>query len=69
MRIPALFPHFFAMMGIMLSSSLQASGSLGRPAKQAGKPAKMVIVACMRKLLTIMNAMAKNNAQWNPKIA
>ncbi|MCR4379415.1 MAG: IS110 family transposase, partial [Rhodospirillales bacterium] len=30
--------------------------------KQAGKPAKVVIVACMRKLLTIMNAMVKNNA-------
>jgi transposase len=36
---------------------------------QAGKPAKVVIVACMRKLLTIMNAMLKNNAPWNPKIA
>jgi transposase len=30
--------------------------------KQVGKPAKVVIVACMRKLLTIMNAMTKNNA-------
>lgn len=37
--------------------------------KQDGKPAKVVIVACMRKLLTIMNAMIKNNAQWNPKTA
>lgn len=37
--------------------------------KQAGKPAKVVIVACMRKLLTIMNAMVKNNAQWAPKTA
>ena len=36
---------------------------------QAGKPAKVVIVACMRKLLTIMNTMVKNNAPWNPKIA
>ncbi len=36
--------------------------------KQAGKPAKVVIVACMRKLLTIMNTMVKNNAPWNPKI-
>lgn len=35
--------------------------------KQAGKPAKVVIVACMRKLLTIMNAMLKNNASWNPQ--
>jgi hypothetical protein len=28
-----------------------------------------VIVACMRKLLTIMNAMLKNNARWEQKIA
>lgn len=35
--------------------------------KKAGKPAKVVIVACMRKLLTIMNVMIKNNAPWNPK--
>lgn len=37
--------------------------------KQAGKPAKVVIVASMRKLLTIMNAMIKSNSPWNPKIA
>lgn len=37
--------------------------------KQTGKPAKVVIVACMRKLLTIMNTMIKNNTPWNPKIA
>lgn len=37
--------------------------------KRAGKPAKVVIVACMRKLLTIMNAMIKNNTPWTPKIA
>jgi len=37
--------------------------------KQAGKPPKVVIVACMRKLLTIMNAMLKNNSPWNPTIA
>jgi transposase len=37
--------------------------------KQAGKPTKVVIVACMRKLLTIMNAMVKNNIQWTSKIA
>lgn len=35
--------------------------------KKAGKPPKVVIVACMRKLLTIMNAMLKNNTPWNPQ--
>jgi transposase len=37
--------------------------------KKAGKPPKVVIVACMRKLLIIMNSMLKNNTPWNPKIA
>jgi transposase len=37
--------------------------------KKSGKPPKVVIVACMRKLITIMNAMLKNNAPWNPKFA
>lgn len=37
--------------------------------KNAGKPPKVVIVACMRKLLTIMNSMLKNNTSWNPKTA
>ncbi|MDD2915551.1 MAG: IS110 family transposase [Gallionella sp.] len=37
--------------------------------KKAGKPPKVVIVACMRKLLTIMNTMLKNNTPWNPKNA
>ena len=37
--------------------------------RQAGKPPGVVIVACMRKLLTIMNAMLRNNAPWNPRTA
>ncbi|MDR1350869.1 MAG: IS110 family transposase, partial [Zoogloeaceae bacterium] len=37
--------------------------------KQTGKPPKVVIVACRRKSLTIMNAMLKNNTPRNPKIA
>jgi transposase len=31
-----------------------------------GKPAKVVIVACMRKLLTILNAMVRAGMAWNP---
>ena len=34
--------------------------------KAAGKPPKVVIVACMRKLLTIMNAIIKTNTPWKP---
>jgi len=32
----------------------------------AGKPFKVAMVACMRKLLTILNAMLKNNQPWQP---
>jgi transposase len=31
----------------------------------AGKPKKVAIVACMRKLLTILNAMLRDRAPWN----
>lgn len=33
--------------------------------KQAGKPAKVALTACMRKLLTILNTMLRNNQSWN----
>jgi transposase len=35
----------------------------------AGKPFKVVMTACMRKLLVILNAMVKNNQTWSPKCA
>lgn len=34
-----------------------------------GKPHKVAIVACMHKMLIILNSMARNNSRWNPKIA
>lgn len=34
--------------------------------RDAGKPAKVAIVACMRKLLTILNAMVKHQIPWQP---
>lgn len=34
----------------------------------AGKPKKVALVACMRKLLGILNAMVKNNSPWDDSI-
>ncbi|MFZ5451490.1 MAG: IS110 family transposase [Thermodesulfobacteriota bacterium] len=34
----------------------------------AGKPAKVALTACMRKLLVILNAMLKNRTHWNPQL-
>lgn len=33
----------------------------------AGKPRKVALVACMRKLLVILNAMLRNKAVWDPE--
>lgn len=32
---------------------------------ERGKPKKLAIIACMRKFLTILNSMVKNNQTWN----
>ncbi len=34
----------------------------------AGKPKKVALIACARKLLTILNAMARDNRQWAPPV-
>ena len=36
--------------------------------RTAGKAKKLAITACMRKLITIINAMLKHRASWNPII-
>lgn len=36
---------------------------------KAGKPFKVVITACMRKLLTILNTMVRNATAWNPQLS
>ncbi len=37
--------------------------------RAAGKPFKVAVTACMRKLLTILNAMLHQNRRWDPKHA
>lgn len=36
--------------------------------KAAGKPAKLVLTACMRKLLVILNTMVHQRQTWSPKL-
>jgi transposase len=35
----------------------------------AGKPKKVALVACMRRLLVILNAMVRDGTPWNPQLA
>ena len=37
--------------------------------KAQGKPFKVIITACMRKLLVILNTMVKNKTHWEPENA
>lgn len=37
--------------------------------RAAGKPSKVALVACMRKLLTILNVMLRERTAWNPQVA
>lgn len=37
--------------------------------RQAGKPGKVALTACMRKMLTILNAMMRNGTPWQPPSA
>ena len=37
--------------------------------RAAGKPPKVAVTACMRKLLVILNAMLRSNTRWNPAFA
>jgi transposase len=34
----------------------------------AGKPKKLALTACIRKLLVILNAMLKNRSHWNQQL-
>jgi transposase len=57
-------------MAIM--SAVQSNPKLKRKYQQLkadGKPPKVAIVACMRKLLTILNVMMKTGTHWDPELA
>ncbi len=45
-----------------------AAQHLSVPRRANGKPPKVAHVACMRKLLTILNAMVRDGREWGPSI-
>jgi transposase len=42
-----------------------AIGALYRRLTEAGRPAKLALTACMRKLLTILNAIVRDRSPWH----
>jgi transposase len=55
---------FFAVRPPIISENRGLS-----PIIRTGKAKKMALVACMRKLLVIINTMLKNDTLWNPQVA
>ena len=56
-------------MGALVASRHNpAIRSFYRRLLEAGKPKKLALTACMRKLLTILNGMVKSGQRWNPHV-
>ncbi len=36
---------------------------------QAGKPKKVAIIACVRKMVVILNSMLRDGSMWDPNMA
>jgi len=53
--------YMAAVSALRCNSQIKAFGAR---LKDAGKPTKQIIVACMHKLLTLLNVMARENLQW-----
>lgn len=55
--------YMAALSGIRHNPMLQR---FARRLRALGKPAKVVITACMRKLLTLLNTLVRTRTPWNP---
>jgi transposase len=55
------------MAALVASRHNPSLAAFYRRLRAAGKPAKVALVAVMRKLLTILNTMMKHERRWNPE--
>lgn len=55
------------MVALVASRSNETIKRFYEKLVQAGKPKKVALTACMRKILTILNAMVRDNQPWNPQ--
>lgn len=64
-----------AVRGVLYMAALSARRcnpviqAFAQRLKDAGKPFKVILTACMRKLLVILNTIIKNNSAWNQQTA
>lgn len=58
---------FMAMMSAIQSNA--KFKSIYTRLVKAGKPKKVALVACMRRMITILNTMVKNGTVWDEQLA
>jgi transposase len=58
--------YLAAMVGSRCNPELIA---MKQRMQKKGKPPKVILIACARKLLTILNAMVRDQTQWNEMAA
>jgi len=56
--------YMSVMVGIRYNNRIRA---FYQRLREQGKPTKVALVACMRKLLTILNAMIRDHVPWQPQ--
>jgi len=59
-------PSLYAGHGRRHPAQPGAQGLLPTPAQPEGKEAKVALIACMRKLIVILNTMLARDETWNP---
>lgn len=64
--------HVRTVLFMAIISAVQSNPGLKRyytRLKSAGKAPKIALVACARKLMTILNVMVRTGQHWNPELA
>jgi transposase len=63
---PRTMLYLAAMVGSRFTPELAA---MKLRLQEAGKPPKVILIACARKLLTILNAIVRDQSEWKPRPA
>jgi transposase len=67
-RIDGLAIHWHRASAVFAMRCNPLIRSFHQHLRAQGKPAKVALTACMRKLLVIMNAMPKHQSAWSPAL-
>lgn len=71
-RIKGGRPQIRTVMYMAMMSAMQCNPifkNMYQRLVNAGKPKKVAIIACLRKMIVILNSMVRDGAHWNPNFA